>query len=405
MSARHIDELLEQALATGRIPADLSGEERAELERLLRAAGASRTLRAAADAESGTSLPIARARFQRHMAQTGAAPAARPDAAAAAATAGFLVRAFGRRRLMLAGSAAAIGLIAVAAAVLAQPFSGVETASALALNENDFAQVEGVVSATSGEGFDKTVTVQSDFGEIEVAVTRSTAVDRHNQGAERASIAPGDVVTVAGPVTKKARVTSIAAVTLAVTAQPQPAPDVPKVRELRKLGAALEGRISVLTVSGDGKTARVLIDAGNGEHFVVRVGADSLGQLLAGTNAPIGVRVRVSQERANPPGEFTLTVVGSPSAGAARSPLAPIRGVVLSRQLNVIRVQTDRGVAAVVIRPQTRIITGPASGLTVAGVREGDTAAGHEIAVQGSLDRATGRVVAEVIWAGPKAPR
>lgn len=404
MSKDRIDTLLDQALVTGEIPADATAAERAEIEELLRGAGALGGLRAAVEAEARASQPTARARFQRHMeAETvKAAPVSRP-AVVAAPGQGFLGRLFAfHRGLTLAGSVAAVALLVAVAAVASQSYGGVQTASALVLNDNDYAQVQGVVSGTSGEGANRKVTIRSDFGELEVAVTEATTVG--GQGV--AALKPGDAVTVEGTVSKRQKVTAIAAASLAVATEPKPTPDAPKVKELRKGSPPVEGTISVFTVSGDGRFARVLIDPGSGEHVVVRVGAESLGRLMAANSAPIGLRVRVTHEASSPAGEFSLTVINPPQAtpppGATRTPESAIRGTFVGRQLNVARVKTDRGEISVVLRAETRIVIGPGAGLTVKSVREGDSAVGHEVALQGFVDRATGRFVAEVIWVGAK---
>jgi hypothetical protein len=205
------------------------------------------------------------------------------------------------RGLTLVGSAAAVALLITIAAVASQSYGGVQTASALVLNDNDYAQVQGVVSATSGEGANRKVTVRSDFGEIEVAFSEAVSV----AGQAAAELKPGDSVTVEGTVTRRQKVTEIAAVSFAVSLEPQPTPDVPKVKALRSNASPLEGTISVFTVSGDGKGARVLVDTGQGEHIVVKVTAASLGRLLASTVPPIGLRVRVTHEAGDPSGEFT----------------------------------------------------------------------------------------------------
>ncbi|MBA4179447.1 MAG: hypothetical protein C0506_02565 [Anaerolinea sp.] len=410
MNTDRIEALLDQALVTGQIPAGATAEECAEVARLLTGAEAVRGLQSTVEEEARASQPTARARFQRHMAAQAAQPAAAGRLAREGSPRrGIVSRILGfNRGLTLAGSAAAIALVVVVATVVSQSYGGVETASALVLNDNDYAEVQGVVSGTRGEGQDRTVTVQSDFGEIEVVLTDATTTGGQT-GGDVPALKRGDAVTVAGTVSKREKVTAIAAVSVAIAPERQPTPGEPKVKELRKAVAPIEGTISVLTVSSDGKAARILLDPGNGEHIVVRLAAESLGRLLASNTSPTGLRVRVSRDASNLPGEFTITVISpaqpTPKAGATRAPLTPVRGVLVSRQLNVLRVKTDRGDISVVIRPATRIVIGPGAGLTVAAVRDGETAAGHEVAIQGYIEKATGRLVAELLWVGAAVPR
>lgn len=405
MNADRLDALLDEALVTGQIASDVTAEERAEIQRVLQGAGVARTLQAAVDAEARASQPTARARFQRHMAAetAKAAPVSRPVVVASprkGLLAGLLAW---DRGFALAGSLGAIALLVVVATVVSQSFGGVEIASALVLNDNDYAQVQGMVSDTGGEGANRTVTVQSDFGEIRVALSDTTALGGQ-AGGPAPALKRGDSVTVAGTVSKREKVTAIAAVTLSIASEARPTPDAPKIRELRKAPTALEGTISVFTVSGDGRAARVLVNPGAGEHLMVRIGPASLGSLLALDTSPVGLRVRVTHDATNAPGEFTLTVISplpaAPQAGATRAPLTPVRGTLISRQLNIMRVMTDRGEIAVVFRPETRVVIGPGAGLTVGAIREGTAAAGHEVSIQGYIDRANGRLVAEVLWVG-----
>ena len=70
----------------------------------------------------------------------------------------------------------------------------------------------------------------------------------------------------------------------------------------------------------------------------------------------------------------------------------------------MLTVQSARGPVQVLLNTDTRILLGE-SGLTLAAIRTGEKAVGHTIQVQGGLDRGTGRMVADVLVVGPKAPR
>ena len=79
-----------------------------------------------------------------------------------------------------------------------------------------------------------------------------------------------------------------------------------------------------------------------------------------------------------------------------------VRGVVVSRNLNVFTVRTNRGDVPVVIRPATVIRLGQ-SGLTLADIREGETAIGHEVVISGNLNPRVARgIIAEVVTVLPK---
>ena len=408
MSKDRIDELLEQALVSG-TPAEASPVERVEIEQLLAIAGSISALHPAVDAEARAALPTARARFERHVA---AGPVTQTGRTATwtEQRPGFLVRPFAvHRRLSVAGSAAIIGLVALLSVFASQSYDGLETASAQVLNQNDYAQIQGVITATSGEGEDRTATLSSDFGEVEVSLGELASVTSADQLVDASTLRAGDEVTVAGTVAKKDKATSIAARTMAILKANAKPPARPKVTLLRELRKGLEGRITVFAVAQDGKSARVLVDAGGGEQFVVVVNARTLGELLNASEAAVGRRVMVSQEPGGPKGEFTLTALNAP-AGQPTPIVRPaangaVAGLVLARDGNVLRVQTDRGPVQVVVTLETRIAIGPEAGLSADRFRGGNLAIGHAVIIQGGVDRTTGRLVADVIWVGAKPTR
>lgn len=409
MSTNRIEDLLEEALTTGVVPADATPVERTEVEALLAAARGARALHTIVDAESREAMPTARARFQRYLAAESAAavPAQRPPVAATPRR-GFLGRAFALHRgFAAAGSAAAIGLIALVAVVASQSYGGVETASAQVLNENDYAQIQGVITATSGEGANRTATLSSAIGDVEIGLGDLGTVSNADQLLDPSTLKPGDSVTVAGTVAKKNNTTRLAARTLAIemaNAKPAEKSRLTLLRELRK---GLEGRITALAVAKDGKSARVLVDVGSGEQFVVAVNAKTLGDLLDGNQAAVGRRVVVSQESTGSRGEFSLTTVLAPGQPTPAGHAGPsgVAGVIVSRDANVLRVQTDRGPVQVALTLETRIVIGPDAGLTVDRVRGGNVAVGHAVVIQGGVDRATGRLIADVIWIGGSPAR
>ena len=158
MTPDRIDDLLQRALETGAIPADATAEERAELGPMLAASSALKLNAARVSAEANAAMPTARARFQRHLEQQRrpTAPPARPAVARGGqSSGGFLGGFFGSRVFAMSGAVATLAVIAVLALVILQPFSSVETASALTVD--DYVQLEGVVSANDGS----TLTLQS----------------------------------------------------------------------------------------------------------------------------------------------------------------------------------------------------------------------------------------------------
>lgn len=392
MTPGRLDDLLERALSEGAVPADATPEERAELEPLLAASGRLRLDAARVAAEADAVMPTARARFQRHLAEQ-RAPAVSPPIARARR--GWLGGFFGGRGLAFSASVAALAVVAVLAVLVVQPFSSVETAAALEVD--DYVQVQGVVSSTEGG----TVTVQSaELGNLQVAVSEQTSVVDDDGVREPASLKPGDPVLVSGIVlTRK----SIAATTVAVgdnQGLPTPVPDkpVPLLKKFRPL----EGTITVLALSPDGANARILINAGQ-QRFLVDVERRSVDALLASSPSALGLRVRLVDSPELPEGLFRLEPLGArPEPPATAPQFQNVRGTIVARTANVLTVRTDRGLVPVVITRSTSLRLGE-SGLTIQDIREGERAIGHPVSVSGGLEaEGSRRIIASVIVLLPK---
>lgn len=396
MSPDRIDELLQRALETGAIPDDATVEERAELAPMLAATSTLRLNAARVATEANAAMPVARARFQRHLEQQRqpAAPA-KPVAARGGQSSGsFLGGFFGSRVFAMSGAVATLAVIAILALVILQPFSSVESASALTID--DYVQVEGVVSANDGS----TVTVQSPaVGDIQIAVNDQTAVSDENGERTASTLKAGDPVLVSGIVTAKR---AIAASNVAVAvAQATPGDGVDgSVTQLKKFRDGLVGSVRVLSLSPDGSKARVLLVTAK-ERILVDVDSKSMDQFLATNPRPLGAVVRILEAPDLPKGIFRLEVASTTGATPAPSTTGPqfqnVRGVVVSRTANVLMVRTDRGTVPVVVR-RTTTVRFSDSGLTRQDVLAGETVIGHEISVSGNQETANSRrIVATLI--------
>lgn len=389
MTPDRIDELLQRALETGAIPADATAEERAELAPMLTASSGLRLIAAQVSAEANAAVPTARARFQRHLEQQRqpTAPASRTPARGGQSSGGFFGGFFGSRAFAMSGAVATFAVIAILALVILQPFSSVETASALTID--DYVQLEGVVAANDGS----TMTVQSPIvGDIQIAVSDQTAVSDENGERSAATLKAGDPVLVSGIVTAKR---AIAASNVAVSAD-QTAPvdgaDA-SVTQLKKFREGLVGSVRVLSLSPDGTHARVLLVTAK-ERLLVDIDARSMDRFLASNPRPLGALVRVLDAPDLPKGVFRIEAAPPASASPAPTTSSPqfqnIRGVVLSRTANVLTVRTDRGNVPVVIR-RTTTIRFSDSGLTLQDVLSGEAVVGHEISVSGNQESANSR--------------
>lgn len=440
MAAEHIDELLQQAIAAGAIPEAVTPAERAELEQLLEGVPLLRAATGAARQEARAAVPSARARFERFVAAA-APPAAAPAPAASRPKGGLLsaLLAMGRGPRM-AAMAAAVGVVALVAVVGAQVLTNdVGTAEAQVLTPGDYVQVQGVVSSATASGDTLDLKIQSAFGDLLVDVGQDTSIVDDAQAQDSSSLKEGDTVLVGGVVGKDLRVR---AQTLALAGKAQPAPVRAAIKRLTALRLELVGRVLTFTLAPDGK-GKVLIEAANGEWYLVPVDARSVQKLLERANV-LGATVRVTPAGVGAATGFALDVGPQPSPAApsvsATAPAAPtaaggtpvrptpapavsgsqparpdagagdgepslvsISGVILSREANVLRVQTERGVVRVRIKADTIVLVGE-SGLTVESVRKGETVIGHTIRVHGGLDVRTGAVVADTIVVGPKPP-
>ncbi len=401
MSPDRIDELLQRALESGEIPADATADERAELAPLLAASAELRLNAARVSAEADASVPTARARFQRRLEEERRAAVPPPRPVAGGQSSGsFFGRFLGSRMLAMSSSVAALAVVAILALVILQPFSSVETASALTVD--DYVQVQGVVSATDGT----TVTIQSSVvGDLQVALSDQTSVSDESGEREAASLRPGDPVLVSGIVTAKR---AIAASNVAVAAQAT-APgesSAERITLLKKYREGLVGSIRVLSFSPDGSRARVLLVTPS-ESLLVDIDGIAMDRFLAATPRPVGAIVRVVAAPDLAKGVFRLEPAEStavtPPAASTGPQFQNVRGVVVGRTLNVLMVRTDRGTVPVVLRRTTAIRFGE-TGLTAADVQSGDTVIGYELLVSGNQEAANSRrVVATLIVVTGKA--
>ncbi len=423
MASERIDRLLDDALATGAIPSAATPEERAEVERLLGAAGALRISRAQAEQEAAGSMPVARARFERFMASAGSAAPPERRGRIGAGLFGWLFVA--HRTMGTAATAAAIAIVATVALFVSQnAFNGVETATAQVLTPGDYVQVGGVVAGATGVGEQRTVKVSSEFGDVEVALSSITSVVDDDAARDPSSIKKGDTVLVSGLVQKDR---TIAAQTLAVSAETAPPPPKPRIRELKSFRPGIVGRVVFVSLGEDGQKARAVLDV-RGELLLVRINERSLRILLQGGSSPLGIFVAVGQDPGLPPGVFTLaltdapgstrpsptpegkaTVTASPEAtrpstGETATPAPPLKftgfkGIVLGRQGNIVQVESAKGVVKVVVRLETRLVIA-GSGLARETLTSTEAIVGHEVTISGSL--VEGRVIADLIVFGPK---
>jgi hypothetical protein len=426
-----IDDLLQRAIVTGAMPAEATEAERAELAELLSGVAAVRTVRRDVEAEANATMPIARARFERFMAAPQAPALSRPVVIATRARAGVLGRLFGAHRgLALSGAAVAIGVLAVVTLFGSQALlSNTETAAAQVLSPDDYVQVQGVVQSTSVNGDVRTVNLDSPLGTVQLTLSNETSVVDEQNALDAATIKPGDQLLVGGVAVNNHAIT---AHTIAISPQPKPAPQQVKLKALSKLVPNLEGRVSLLTISKDGTKARVLIDAANGERYVVNVDVAAAEELLRLSSTALGTQVRVnagtdaakavfrlavtSPAPASPSPDRSVTSVptpaGSPANGGAKRPDASaaagktgfvtLRGVVTGRSGTLFQLETSEGVLTIQVRAEARRLVGD-SGLTRADIGNPDAVIGHAVTVTGGLDPKTGRVIADVIVVGPKA--
>ncbi|HML97502.1 MAG TPA: hypothetical protein PKD75_03425 [Tepidiformaceae bacterium] len=413
MTPDRLDALLSETLATGSIPEGATPDERARLEELLASVSTLRRGAEAVRAEADAAMPVARARFQRHLAaQQRPAPSATPPPTKTHAGffGGFLGGVAGSLgALRLSASVAAIAVVALAAILLARPFSGAETASALSVD--DYVQVQGVVAETAGDF----VTVQSsEFGTLRVGLSDTTSIVDRETVRDRSELRPGDAVLVSGVVrdARKKHI-RIEANTLALaSAEPGTLPALTPLKELRTLDDGLEGTITVLALAPDGRGARILVDAGRGHQLIVNVDRASAERFVADSTTALGSRVRIVRDDSLPRGVFRFEAMHAPGGdpppggghgvGGMRPELVRIEGVLTAREGERATVETGRGPVTVLVRPLTRILAGQ-SGLTLEDIRAGERAIGHEITVRGGFDRDQDAVIADVVVIGPRA--
>jgi len=384
------DSLLDRALVTGEVPPEATPEERRELEELLVAAGVIRATSAAIDAEAAKSKPVTRARFERFVQQAG-----RPATAAPWGRRPFR-RMFGLPRgLALAGSAVAAGLLAVVLLVVSQgALDSTDTAVAEVLQPGDYVQLDGIVSDDSGEGEGRVLTLLTEFGSVRVSLSPGASVTAGDSGEPPARFRPGDNLTLSGNVSGDRSVLAHAVALLDHDGQP---PTMMRPRHLGRQSPGVTGRVVVLAVTSDGNQGRVLLDAGEGRHYLVTVDSESISKLItASTHAP-GARVTLSPHEGDRPGVFTVAVDSEPMPGHR---MHGLRGVILEHNGDSLEVETARGRFTVTLTDDTRIILAQ-SGLDRAEFMADGGGVGHHVVVVGPIHDDT--AAADVLAVGPRA--
>ncbi|MCI0670439.1 MAG: hypothetical protein L0Y64_08260, partial [Myxococcaceae bacterium] len=314
MTAERLDALLEEALRTGIVPDGATGEERAEIERLLSATRPLESVRDVAEREADASLPTARARFQRQLASEAAAvPAPAPRS-------GVWARLQRRpRALAWAGSLAAVGVALVLAVAVWQAMLGEPTSAyAQVVEPGDYVQVEGVVEATD----EVELTLQSALGEVRVSAGGATLVGG-DPARGVSGLKAGDRVLVSG-IAGEGR--SLTARTLALSDVTGDPPRALTFRELLRLRGRLEGVVVTYAVSREGDRGTVVIEAADATRYRVPVDGDSALRLLEAASTALGRRV-VAERMANSDTTFTIELSGDPSAGDTPT-LVSVRGVI-----------------------------------------------------------------------------
>lgn len=421
MSPDRIDALMEETVLTGSIPPDATPEERAELEPMLAAMGLLKASRAAVDDEARSSMSTARARFQRYVAANASGRAAPRTLPMAGTRRGFLGRLFGGSPVRaLAGSAAAVGVLVLVALVVSQfAFSGAESAYAQVVQPGDYVQVEGVVNESS----DGLLKLTSELGAFEVKLTENTSLVDGATAGEVSSLKPGDRVLVGGIAGTDRK---LHAQTLAL-GQPHegPPPRVVSFSHLQHLRADLEGQVVTFTISSDGERGAVLIDAGDGQRYLVPLDGRAAEDLLSRASTALGQQVKITSGSGVTGGKFSLDVPTGPPGSTTPPGSRPdsgrphghpsfvnVRGVVTKVDqrpaaddapgVTVATVQTAQDSVSIIVRAQTRIFAGR-SGLDASALPA--QAVGHTVSVSGGVDKRTGSVVADVIVVGMKLER
>ncbi len=450
MNNARLDRLLEATLANGAIPPDASEFERAELAKLLRVATTLRERIPAVEAEANATMPIARARFGQYMARQQAivqSPARdRRRGWPMALTSFFAATA----RLSATRAVAAIGAVAIVALFLSQVLtSDVGTASAQVLTPGDYVQLEGTVTAQTTDNGVRRVHLLSDAGEFDVEVSNDSSVVAGRVAGDVSAVQLGDHILVGGVVSKQGQVGARTLVVSGPHAAATKATPSPSARvKLRPAAPALEGRIVSFSLAVDLKTARVVLDDGKGGLFLARINRKAAETLLLHSANALGTRVRLvgggapglfglvvsDQQPPAAPGTGvttgadptsalptatkvavaatattrTITPSSSPNAAVAldrsANAFVEVKGVIVGREANILRVQTERGLVLVVVRTDTRILTGD-TGATRDGLLNGAfSPVGYTVGVAGGFEVKSDRISADVVILGPKPP-
>ena len=416
MAPDRIDELLDEALHTGSVPAEATPSERAEITRLLAAAADLRASADSVDIEVERALPIARARFERHL-----AAARGPAVVPAPLRRGMWGRLRDRLRtgpLVAFGSAAAIAIVAlVAVLVVPSLFSGTQSAYASVLTAGDYAQVEGVVTDVVSDGAQRTVIVESEFGSLEVQLPEGTSVVSDAEPLTVDAIVKGQRVRVSGVVDKQRRLAASTVVVSGATSKP----DRKHFERLRDVHEPVRGTIVWFSHAEDGSHGVVALLTADGGRFFAEVDGPAVADLLNQHASVPGAEIVLSASGDDRrPGVLALEVVERrppPPAGEparACETLPPVRhglvrvcGVLIARDGETLTIETAAdGQRIAIATSKTRVIPLGESDVSFEQLRRNPEAGiGHLVVITGAPHRDSDRIVADVILVGPPIPQ
>ena len=398
----------------GSIPSRATAHEREELSRLLAAAHDLRAVADAVDAEVTQALPIARARFERHLAAA-RTPANVPEPAGVGPLA-RLSAPFGRGRIAAFGTAAALAVVALIAVLVAPSlFSGTQSAYASVLTAGDYAQIEGVVTHVVTDGEKRTVTVESEFGTLEVELPEGISVVSDTEPLTVGAIVRGIQVRVSGIVDSRRR---LAASTVTVAG----ASDRPSHRDferLRDIAEPVRGTIVWFSHSEDGSHGVVALLTPDGGRFFAEVDGPSVADLLNQHASVPGAEIVLGPPGGDArPGVLALDVVNRRPPPPVDEParacetVPPVRhglvrvcGVLVARDGATLTIQSSDGEVIVTAGPKTRVVPLGESDVSFEQLRRNPEAGiGHLVIATGAPQRDSDRIVADVIVVGPPIP-
>ena len=313
------------------------------------------------------------------------------------------------RPLVASGVVAAVIVLLVVLGAFASDLLLSDTSSAYALDAEpgDYLQVDGVVTEVSEGDEGLRFLINSEGGQIFVDVTEDTAVLQDDQVIDAGLVKVGQRLAVSGLVNDHRR---IGAAVLSIQGDGDSAPTDVQVDERNDIDGPVVGHVVLVKFDrSHHDRGQLILRLPDGKVVAYAVNGETLADFITDEGFAPGSEVTLGRGLG---GNDRFSITPSRHRGdPCEEPFGQrdfhgqetFCGIVMSRDANLVELQTRDGVVSVEVVRDTNIIVLVLSGLTREEAFASDAIVGHGVQVTGH-ERADTFIAGQLV-VGPKADR